>query len=342
MGELVLVTGGSGFIGAHTIVQLIKSGARVRATLRTPSREGEVRDMIAAGGVQAGDSLSFVKADLMSDDGWSDAAKGCDYVLHVASPFPSALPKNENDLIVPAREGTLRALKAAKSAGVKRTVVTSSFAAIAYGHEANPAAPFNEDRWTNPKARDASAYIKSKTIAEKAAWDFARQEGLEISVVNPVAVLGPLLGKDFSTSIELVKILLEGKMPGCPKIGFPLVDVRDVASLHLLAMRHPAAAGQRFIASNEGFCWLIDIAHALRERLGRDARKVPTRTLPNWLVRLFGMVDPLVAQIVPELGRIRPATGAKAVSMLGWTRMGNDDAIEASARSLIDLGVVKV
>lgn len=341
MSELVLVTGGSGFIGAHTIVQLIQSGARVRATLRTPSREGEVRDMIAAGGVQAGDRLSFVKADLMSDDGWSDAAKGCDYVLHVASPFPSALPKDENDLIIPAREGTLRALKAAKSAGVKRTVVTSSFAAVAYGHEANPSQPFNEERWTDPKAPDASAYIKSKAIAEKAAWDFARQEGLEISVVNPVAVLGPLLGRDFSTSIELVKILLEGKMPGCPKIGFPLIDVRDVASLHLLAMRHPAAAGQRFIASNEGFSWLVDMARVLRERLGPEARKVPTRTLPNWLVRLFGMMDPLVAQIVPELGRVRPATGAKAVTLLGWTRISNDEAIEASARSLIDLGIVK-
>jgi nucleoside-diphosphate-sugar epimerase len=342
MSELVLVTGGSGFIGAHTIVQLIKSGARVRATLRTPSREGEVRDMLAAGGVQAGESLSFVKADLLSDDGWSDAAKGCDYVLHVASPFPAALPKDENDLIKPAREGTLRALKAAKSAGVKRAVVTSSFAAIAWGNEGTLADPLTEESWTNVNAPGASAYIKSKTIAERAAWEFANKEGLELSVVNPVAVLGPLLGKDFSTSIELVKILLEGKMAGCPNMGFPLVDVRDVASLHLLAMRHPAAAGQRFIASNEGFCWFLDIAYALKERLGPLARKVPTRTLPNWLVRLFALLDPRVAQIAPELGRVRPATAAKAVKLLGWTRISNDDAIEATARSLIEQGIVQV
>lgn len=341
MSELVLVTGGSGFIGAHTIVQLLKSGARVRATLRTPSREGEVREMIAAGGVQANDRLSFVKADLMSDEGWLDAARGCDYVLHVASPFPTGLPKHEDDLIVPAREGTLRALKAAKSAGVKRAVVTSSFAAIAYGQRSDANAPYTEADWTDPRSRDASAYVKSKTIAEQAAWDFAKREGLEIATVNPVAVLGPLLGKDFSTSLELVKILLEGKMPGCPKIGFPLVDVRDVASLHILAMRHPDAAGQRFIATNEGFTWLVEIAHALRARMGAEARKVPTRELPNWLVRLFGKFDPLVAQIVPELGRYRPATSAKAVNMLGWTRIGNAEAIEASARSLIDLGVVK-
>ena len=341
MSELVLVTGGSGFIGAHTIVQLIKSGSRVRATLRTPSREGEVREMIAAGGVQAGDRLSFVKADLMSDEGWSDAARGCDYVLHVASPFPTGLPRHEDDLIVPAREGTLRALKAAKSAGVKRAVVTSSFAAIAYRQRPDDNAPYTEADWTDPRSREASAYVKSKTIAELAAWDFAKREGLEIATVNPVAVLGPLLGKDFSTSIELVKILLEGKMPGCPKIGFPLVDVRDVASLHILAMRHPAAAGQRFIATNEGFTWLLEIARVLRERMGSEARKVPTRELPNWLVRLFGKFDPLVAQIVPELGRYRPATSGKAVNMLGWTRIGNAEAIEASARSLIDLGVVK-
>lgn len=341
MSELVLVTGGSGFIGAHTIVQLIKSGARVRATLRTPSREGEVRDMIAAGGVQAGDRLSFTRADLLSDEGWDAAAQGCDYVLHVASPFPAVLPRNADDLIVPAREGTLRALRAAKAAGVKRAVVTSSFAAIGYGDRVNAGTPFTEEDWTNPTDRNPSAYIKSKTIAEKAAWDFARREGLELAVVNPVAVLGPLLGRDFSTSIELVKILLEGKMPGCPQMGFALVDVRDVASLHLLAMRHPAAAGQRFIASNEGFCWLVEVARVLKERLGAKARKVPTRTLPNWLVRLFGKVDPLVAQIVPELGRQRPATAAKAVSLLGWTRISNADAIEASARSLLDLGIVK-
>ena len=341
MGELVLVTGGSGFVGAHTIVQLIKGGDRVRATLRTPSREAEVREMVAAGGVDAGERLTFATADLMSDDGWTEAAKGCDRVLHVASPFPPGVPKHEDELIVPAREGTLRALKAAKSAGVKRTVVTSSFAAIGYGKKGTPSRPFNEEDWTDPTGSDVRAYVKSKTIAELAAWDFAKREGLELSVVNPVAVLGPVLGSDFSTSIQFVKSLLDGAMPGCPRVGFSIIDVRDVASLHILAMRHPAAAGQRFLATNDNFCWVSDVAKVLKTRLGAEAARVPTRDLPNWLVKLFALMNPLVGQIVPELGRYRPATGAKAEKMLGWTRISTDDAIIATARSLIDRGLVR-
>ena len=340
MSDLVLVTGGSGFIGAHTIVQLLKSGTRVRATLRTMSREAEVRAMVAAGGATAGENLTFAKADLMSDEGWADAAKGCDYVLHIASPFPPGIPKHEDELIIPAREGTLRALKAAKAAGVKRTVVTSSFAAIGYGAKGTLSRPFNEEDWTDPGGADVRAYVKSKTIAERAAWDYAKTEGLEIAVVNPVAVLGPILGSDFSTSIQFVKTLLEG-MPGCPKVGFSIIDVRDVASLHILAMRHPAAAGQRFLATNENFCWVSDVAKVLKAKLGADAARVPTRELPNWLVRLIAQFNPLLGQIVPELGRYRPATGAKAAKMLGWTRISTDDAIIATAKSLLELGLVK-
>lgn len=341
MTDLVLVTGGSGFIGAHTIVQLLKSGAHVRATLRTPSREAEVRGIVAAGGVQAGDRLSFAQADLLSDAGWTEAARGCSHLLHIASPFPPAVPKNEDELIVPAREGTLRALKAAKAAGVKRAVVTSSFAAIGYGRKDRPTRPFNEDDWTDPNGADVRAYVKSKTLAEKAAWEYAKREGLELAVVNPVAVLGPVLGKDYSTSIEIVKKLMDGAFPGCPQIGFSIVDVRDVADLHIRAMRHPAAAGQRFLATNEKFTWMVDVAKVLKARMGEAAKRVPTRILPNWLVRIFGLFDPFAGQIIPELGRERPATGEKAVKLLGWTRHSNEEAIVATAESLIAQGLVK-
>lgn len=279
MSDLVLVTGGSGFIATHTIVQLLKSGTRVRATLRSPAREGEVRAAITAGGAEAGEHLTFAKADLTSDDGWNDAARGCDYLLHIASPFPPAMPKHEDELIIPAREGTLRALKAAKAAGVKRAVVTSSFAAIGYGRKGTPTRPYNEEDWTDPSGADVRAYVKSKTIAERAAWDYAKSSGLELSVVNPVGVLGPVLGKDYSTSIEIVKKLMDGAMPGCPRVGFSIVDVRDVADLHIRAMKHPAAAGQRFLATNEKFCWFSDVAQVLRAKMGDAAKRVPTRTL---------------------------------------------------------------
>lgn len=342
MSDLVLVTGGSGFIGAHTIVQLLKSGARVRATLRTPSREAEVRAIVAAGGANAGESLTFAQADLMSDAGWNEAAKGCTYLLHVASPFPPAVPKHEDELIIPAREGTLRALRAAKAAGVKRAVVTSSFAAVGYGQARRKAnEPFNEENWTDPNSPDVRPYVKSKTLAELAAWDFAKREGLELSVVNPVAVLGPLLGKDYSTSIELVKKLMDGAFPGTPRISFSIVDVRDVADLHIRAMTHPAAAGQRFIASNEGSMWMEDVAKVLRAKMGAAAARVPTRRLPDWLVRIVGRFDPLVRQILPELGRQRVATGEKACKLLGWKRHSNEEAIVATAESLLAQGLVK-
>ncbi|MFN3463723.1 MAG: SDR family oxidoreductase [Terricaulis sp.] len=229
-GELVLVTGGTGFVGAHCIVQLLQKGYRVRTTVRSLAREGEVRAMVREGGVEAGDSLSFATADLMKDDGWADAVSGCTYVLHVASPFPPAAPKHEDELIIPARDGALRVLKAARDAGVKRVVLTSSFAAIGYGQKVGKK-PYTEENWTDPNGDDVRAYVKSKTIAEKAAWDFIANEGgsLELSVVNPVGVFGPVLGPDYSTSILLVQRLMDGALPGVPRLYFGAVDVRDVA-----------------------------------------------------------------------------------------------------------------
>jgi nucleoside-diphosphate-sugar epimerase len=332
----VLVTGGSGFIGSYCILDLLRAGYRVRTTVRSPDREAAVRELL---GAESAEALSFVTADLTADAGWADAVSGCDFVLHVASPFPLAPPKHEDDLIVPAREGALRVLAAARDAQVKRVVMTSSFAAVGYGTE--PADRlFSEEDWTNPEGDGVSAYTKSKTLAERAAWDFIAREGggLELSVVNPVGVFGPVLGSDFSTSIELVKRLLDGAIPGIPRVAYGIVDVRDVADLHRRAMTEPAAAGERFLAVAGEFMTVAEIAAVLRERMGADASKVPTRMLPNWLVRLVSRFDSSVRQIVPELGKAKQASNAKAKQALGWAPRSNEEAIIATAESLVRLG----
>ena len=337
----VLVTGGSGFVGSHCIVQLLAAGHTVRTTVRHLKREADVRSMIKTGGAEPGDRLSFFGADLESDAGWADALAGCDYVLHVASPIPVAVPKDENELIVPAREGALRVLRAARAAGVKRVVLTSSFAAIGYGQKPQNA-PFDETSWTDPNG-DIAPYVKSKTVAERSAWDFIAKEGgeLELSVVNPVGVFGPVLGADYSTSILLVQRLMDGQMPGCPKIYFGVVDVRDVADLHIRAMTDPAAKGERFLAVAGDFMSILDIARVLKSRLGEAAKRVPTFQLPNWLVRLAAVRDPAVKQILPELGKAKNATNEKAKRLLGWSPRSNADAIVATAESMQRLGLLR-
>jgi dihydroflavonol-4-reductase len=340
--ELVLVTGGSGFIGAHCILQLLQAGHKVRTTVRSLSREAEVRAMLRTGGVDAGGNLSFAAADLTKDAGWSEAVTGCAYVLHVASPFPPSLPRHEDELIVPAREGALRVLKAARDAGVKRVVLTSSFAAIGYGQELR-AEPFTEENWTDVNGHDVRAYVKSKTLAERAAWDFIAKESgaLELAVVNPVGVFGPVLGPDYSTSILLVQRLMDGAMPGCPRMSFGVVDVRDVADLHIRAMTNPAARGERFLAVAGDHVWVKDIARMLRQRMGEAGRRVPGGELPNWLVRLVASADPAVAQIVPELGKWRNSSNVKARRLLGWEPRSAEDALVATAESMLALGLLK-
>ena len=339
MNELVLVTGGSGFVAVHCILRLLGEGYRVRTTVRSLKREADVRAMLAVGGAQPGDRLEFVEADLMADSGWPEAVAGCAYVLHVASPFPAGAPKDENELIAPARDGALRVLKAAREAGVRRVVLTSSFAAIGYGQPVG--APFTEQSWTDADQK-VSAYVKSKTIAERAAWDFIKREGgaLELSVVNPVMVMGPVLGPDLSTSIVLVKRMLDGAVPGLPNMSFGVVDVRDVADLHMRAMVDPAAKGERFLAVAGDFVSLKEIASILRRRLGAAAAKVPTRSLPDWLLRIIGLFDKEIAQVVPELGRQKNATNAKARRVLGWSPRSSEEALVATARSLIDRRLV--
>ena len=277
----------------------------------------------------------------MSDAGWPEAVTGCDFVLHVASPFPPGVPKHEDELIVPAREGALRLLRAARNARVKRVVLTSSFAAVGYGQELT-GKPFSEESWTNAD-RASSAYVKSKTLAERAAWDFVAREGggMELSVVNPVGVFGPVLGPDYSTSIQLVQRLMDGAMPGVPRLSFGVVDVRDVADLHLRAMTDPAAKGERFLAVAGDFMTIKDMAAVLRARMGDAGRRVPTRVLPDWVVRLGSLFDSTVAQIVPELGRFKNATSEKARRVLGWAPRSNEDAIVATAESLVELGLLK-
>jgi nucleoside-diphosphate-sugar epimerase len=338
----VLVTGGSGFIASHTILQLLGAGYTVRTTVRNLSREGEVRAIVRNGGAEAGERLSFVAADLMSDAGWPAAVSGCEFVLHMASPFPSAVPRHEDELIVPARDGALRVLRASRDAGVKRVVLTSSFAAIGYGHPARKDV-FTEKDWTDPSGADVMAYTKSKTLAEHAAWEFVESEGagLELAVVNPVAVFGPVLGPDYATSILLVQKMMDGALPGVPRMCLGVVDVRDVADLHLRAMTNAAAKGERFLAVAGDFMWLMEIARALKERLGERAKRVPSRQLPDWLVKLARFKDPAVKQIIPELGKWKNATSAKAQAVLGWSPRSREESVVATAESLMRLGLVK-
>lgn len=337
--NVVLVTGGTGFIGSHCILQLLAAGHRVRTTVRSRAREADVRAMVKCDDAR----LSFFEADLERDEGWADAARGCDRVLHVASPLPATIPDDEAVLIRPAREGTLRVLRAARDAGVKRVVLTSSFAAIGYGHPGRRE-PFDETVWTNLEGRDVQPYIKSKTLAERAAWDFIAKEGgvLELATVNPALVFGPVLGADFSTSILPVQRLLEGRMPGLPKLFFGIVDVRDVADLHLRAMTSPAAKGQRFLAVSGDFLTMKQWGEALRAALGSQARKVPRRELPDWVLRLVALWDPEARQVLPELGERKSASHAKATALLGWRPRSPQEAVVATAESLLRLGISKV
>jgi nucleoside-diphosphate-sugar epimerase len=335
----VLVTGGSGFVGSHVILQLLNAGHAVRTTVRSLTREVSVRARLRDAGADAGPRLAFVAADLERDEGWPEAVAGCDYVIHVASPMPAAAPTHEDELIVPARDGVLRVLRAARDATVKRVVLTSSCGAIYYGHPPRTA-PFDETSWTNTSG-EMSAYVRSKAIAERAAWTFMQAEGgaLELAVVNPAGIFGPVLGSDVSSSIELVTRLMSG-MPGCPRLFFGVVDVRDVADLHLRAMTDPAAKGERFIAVSGDVMSMLDIATVLKARLGDAARKVPTRQFPNWLVRLVARFDPTLRPLLPLLDNSRHATSAKAERVLGWKPRPREDAIVATAESLVKFGIV--
>jgi nucleoside-diphosphate-sugar epimerase len=336
--ETVLVTGGSGYLGGWCLVELLRRGYRVRTTVRDVSREPELRARLEPE-VDAGDNLSVLAADLLADEGWEQAVQGCDYVLHVASPFPPQQPKDPDELIVPAREGTLRVLKAALDAGVSRIVVTSSIAAVG-GSTNHASAPLTEADWTDADHPKLTPYTRSKTIAERAAWDLVEERGAveKLAVVNPGAILGPVLSDDRSFSLELVERLLKG-MPGAPRIGFSIVDVRDVADLHIRAMTTPEAGGERFIAVAR-FQWLAEVAAVLRDRLGPDAAKVPKRNVPDFVVRAMGIFDSGVRSIAGQLGRKVEMSSAKAEAQLGWSPRPVEDTVADCGRSLVAEKVV--
>lgn len=337
MAGKLLVTGGSGYIAGYIIRMAIDAGWEVNTTIRNLAREAEVRGWLGTDNSK----LHFFAADLMSDTGWADAVGGCSHVAHVASPLPTNAPKSDDELIVPAREGALRALRFARDAGVKRVVMTSSVAAISYGHRGKTR--FTEADWTDVNSPDAYAYVKSKTIAERAAREWIAREdgGLEFCTVNPSLVLGPLLAADFSTSLEAIRKLMDGSMPGLPRLGFGIVDVRDVAAMHIQLLTEEGVDGERFIASGP-FMWMEDVAAILRSGLRADGRKVPTRRLPTWLMRILANFDPVIRQVKGELGNVRENDASHARERLGWVPRPAEESILDTARDLIRLGVVKV
>jgi dihydroflavonol-4-reductase len=338
----ILVTGGSGFVGGHVILQLLEAGHDVRTTVRSLTKEQAVRDTLARAGAKTLDRLTFVAADLNQDAGWAEAVAGCDYVQHVASPFPLAQPRDENDLIRPAVDGTLRVLRAARDAGIKRVVLTSSFAAIGYGH-GDQAAAYTEADWTNVDGPAVQPYMKSKTLAERAAWDFVEREGngLELAVVNPVGIFGPVLNEDLSTSIEIIKRMLEGGLPGAPRLYFGVVDVRDVAGMQIKAMTAPEAKGERFLAVAGDPVSIYDMSVILQQGMGEKGAKAKLRQMPDWLIRVMALFNPLAREAAPRVGIRSAASNAKARELLGWQFRSNEEAIVASGESLIKLGIVR-
>jgi dihydroflavonol-4-reductase len=334
----VLVTGATGFIAGHVIHQLVEAGHEVTGTARSASRAQALNDALSeyAGKVI---NVPILEADLSSDKGWAEAAAGMDFVQHIASPIPAKLPRDHDELIVPARDGALRVLKAVKAAGVKRVVMTSSMAAIAYGWGDKRPALLTEEHWSDPdNLADNTAYTRSKTIAERAAWDYVNGEGkgLELATINPSAVLGPVMSGDFSASVEILTQLLSGKLPGTPRVGFGIVDVRDVAAAHVLAMTNPAAAGERFLVCDK-FMWFSEVADTLRGNVPPDyEKKLPKRDVPSWLLKLLSNFNPVLKQVIPELNRERLVSNEKARDILGWSPRSAEEAILSGAQSLID------
>jgi nucleoside-diphosphate-sugar epimerase len=336
---LVLVTGGTGFVGIHCILQLLEKGYRVRTTIRSISRKEEVIDMLKNGGLTSFENLSFIETDLSSDYNWDKAAENCEYILHVASPISLTLPKTEDETIKPAIEGTLRVLNAAKAAGVKRVVITSSFAAVGYSH--NDGSIITERDWTNPDDKHLSAYLKSKVLAERAAWDFIKTQsgGLELAVINPMAIFGPLLSNKLSSGHDLLNRMFDGSMKAIPQITLGIVDVRDVADLHIRAMVDKSASGHRFLALSGGTLSLPEIALFIKQKMG--IKNIVTRVAPNWLVRLIALYNPAARNIVPQLGRRKNASSEKAQTILNWKPRSNEEAVTSAIESMLRFDVIK-
>ncbi|MEJ5223292.1 MAG: aldehyde reductase [Anaerolineales bacterium] len=338
--KTVFVTGASGFVAIHCTIQLLDQGYRVRGTLRNPARQDELRATLAQF-TPHGDRLELVQADLLDDAGWEAAAQGCDYALHVASPFPLTEPEDENDLIRPAREGTLRVLRACAAAGVRRVVLTSSIAAVSGGHPPTKT-HFDESDWSNAESSTIGAYAKSKTLAERAAWDFMHTLGenhpMTLSVINPGLILGPLPDRHARSSGELVMQILRGQ-PGAARVQFHAVDVRDVAAAHLAAMTAPQAAGQRYLCVAESF-WMKEAAVILKKHFGGRGYPVRTAEFPSWAVRLLAMVNPAIRPILPMLDQSSTYDTTRIRRDLGWQPRGLEEMLISMGESLIEMGLV--
>jgi len=336
----VLVSGITGFVGSHVAVQLINNGYTVRGTMRNMSRKDSMQDIFREN-YSGMSEVEFVKGELTNPEDWDNAMEGVDYVMHVASPLPFDLKKDENDLIIPAREGTLNVLKAAHKHNVKRVVLTSSIAAIGQGHKIR-SRTYTEEDWTNLKGKkDVDPYVKSKTIAESEAWKFINQSNvnLELAVINPGYIFGPLLEKDYSDSAVIIKKILKADMPGLPRTSFPLVDVRDVAEMHVWAMEKPQAAGNRFICVNKT-SWFQEIAITLKDEFPEFQGKIKTKVIPDIIIYVYGLFDTKVKSIQSELGCFKVYDNSRAVKMFNWEPRSNKEAIISMAESMIRLGVV--
>lgn len=334
MAETVLVTGGTGYIAGWCIVELLKRGYDVRTTVRSLSRESAVRSAMATQ-VDPGRRLSFFAGDLTKDDGWPAAVAGCDYVLHVASPLGTTQTKNADDLVRPAREGALRVLRAAVKANVKRVVLTSSCGA-ATPTKLGVNSVSDETQWSDPEAQKNDHYRLSKTLAERAAWDFMKEQGgaTELVTILPSAVFGPVLSMDGLGSVQFIQRLIDGRLPRIPNVGLMVVDVRDVAMAHVLAMTAPGAAGERFIAGGD-FMWMKEVAGTLRARLGERAPKIPTKGLPDFVVGIGANFSHALRTLKPLVGRSHRFQSDKARRMLNWSTRPAAETVADCAESLL-------
>ncbi len=337
MPQTALVTGGSGYIAGYLIRLLLAAGWNVHTTVRHIRREAPLRRLLAMDTTR----LKVFVAELTTDAGWAEAAAGCSHVAHLASPLPTGVPKKADDLIVPARDGALRVLHAAHAAGASRFVMTSSVAAISYGRGPGEH-HFTERDWTDLSSPGLSPYVQSKTVAERAAreWVAAQGQGMVFCSICPSVVLGPVWGADYSASVVIVQKLLDGSLRACPNIGFGVVDVRDVADLHLRALTASGLDGERFIASGR-FMTLRHVADVLRAQLGDQARHVTRHNLPDALVRVAALFSPLARSVVPELGAVRHHDASHAQAVLGWQTRPEEHSIVDAARSLLELGIIK-
>lgn len=341
--QKVLLTGGTGFVAIHSILQLLNRGYQVRTTIRSIKSKDKIFEMLKNGGITDFSKLDFIEADLTSDKNWLEAMIDCQYVLHIASPIFLRLPKNEDEMIRPAVDGTLRILKSAREAGVKRVVMTSNFGAVGYSHK-DKNTIITEESWTNPNEKGLSTYNKSKVLAEQAAWDFMKTEGgsLELSVINPMGIFGPSLSHDLSSGFEMLKKLLDGTMKAVPDIRLGIVDVRDVAELHILAMENPDAKGERFLALAGGTMSLLEIVKLLKQKMPYVVEKASTKSLPTFIIRLSTLFNDQAKAILPLVGIYREASNEKARTVLGWKPRNNEEAIMATVISLIKWKSLKI